>query len=128
MTNPTSAETGSEGLYTTTRRTFHLAAIYVLGALITVAMAIPTVLYLLVPPKTRKDSSFIDAGDISQLKPGEPIELTFQQSRLDGWRLETVTKTAWVVKEADNKVVAFGPQCTHLACAYHWEASAGQFQ
>jgi len=113
--------------YSHTRRAFHLAVIYVLGAIIGLAMAIPTAIYLLIPPKPRKPSGFIDAGDVSQLTPGEPVELTFQQSRLDGWKLVTEKKTAWVVKELDNKVVAFGPQCTHLGCAYHWEASASKF-
>jgi quinol---cytochrome c reductase iron-sulfur subunit, bacillus type len=113
--------------YSTTRRTFHLAVIYALGAVIALAMAIPTAIYLLIPPRSRKQSDWIDAGDISQLKPGEPVELTFQQDRLDGWKLVSEKRTAWVVKEPDNKVVAFGPQCTHLGCAYHWEAEAGQF-
>lgn len=128
MRNPYTAERYEGGFYTSTRRTFHLAVIYALGALITLAMAIPTALYLLVPPRVRKQSGFIDAGDISQLKPGEPIELTFQQSRLDGWKLETVKRTAWVVKDKSNKVIAYGPQCTHLACAYHWEAASGHFE
>jgi menaquinol-cytochrome c reductase iron-sulfur subunit len=110
-----------------TRRVFHLAVIYVLGAMITLAMAIPTAIYLLIPPRTRKQSDWIDAGDISQLKPGEPIELIFEQDRLDGWKLQSEKRTAWVVKEADNKIVAFGPQCTHLACAYHWEGDANKF-
>jgi len=110
-----------------TRRAFHLAVVYVLGALIGLAMAIPTILYLLVPPKPRKQSGFIDAGDISQLTPGVPIALSFQESRLDGWRLETEKKTAWVVKEPNNQIVAFGAQCTHLACAYHWEMESGKF-
>jgi menaquinol-cytochrome c reductase iron-sulfur subunit len=35
--------------------------------------------------------------------------------------------TAWVVRTDDQKVVAFTPQCTHLACAYHWEAGSNQF-
>jgi menaquinol-cytochrome c reductase iron-sulfur subunit len=111
----------------TTRRVFHLAVIYVLGAMITLAMAIPTAIYLLIPPRARKQSDWIDAGDISQLKPGEPVELIFEQDRLDGWKLESEKRTAWVVKEADNKIVAFGPQCTHLACAYHWEGDANKF-
>ena len=127
MTNPHPAKRHIAEFYSPTRRAFHLAVIYILGALIALAMAIPTALYLLIPPRVRKQSDFIDAGDISQLKPGEPVELTFQQSRLDGWKLETVKRTAWVVKEANNKIVAFGPQCTHLACAYHWEAAQGQF-
>jgi menaquinol-cytochrome c reductase iron-sulfur subunit len=110
-----------------TRRAFHLAVVYVLGALIGLAMAIPTILYLLVPPRPRKQSGFIDAGDVSQLNPGVPVEMSFQESRLDGWRLTTQKKTAWVVKEPDNKVVAFGPQCTHLGCAYHWEMAQGKF-
>lgn len=110
-----------------TRRVFHLAVIYVLGAMIALAMAIPTAIYLLIPPRARKQSGWIDAGDISQLKPGEPVELIFEQDRLDGWKLESEKRTAWVVKEANNQIVAFGPQCTHLACAYHWEGDAGKF-
>ena len=35
--------------------------------------------------------------------------------------------TAWVVKLADNQVVAFGPQCTHLGCAYHWDEGKTEF-
>jgi Rieske Fe-S protein len=116
-----------EELYGSTRRAFHLAVVYVLGAIIGIAMAIPTALYLLVPPKPRKESGWMDAGDVSQLAPGIPVELSFQENRLDGWRLVTEKKTAWVVKEPNNKIVAFGPQCTHLACAYHWEMAAGKF-
>jgi menaquinol-cytochrome c reductase iron-sulfur subunit len=111
----------------TTRRAFHLAAIYILGALIGLALAIPTLLYLLVPPRPRKQSRWLDAGDISQLTPGSPIEMNFQESRLDGWKLVTAKKSAWVVKEPNNQIVAFGPQCTHLGCAYHWEASSNKF-
>ena len=110
-----------------TRRTFQLAVVYVLGAIISLAMAIPTALYLLIPPRVRSRSGWIDAGDISQLTPGVPVEVSFQESRLDGWRLLTEKKTAWVVKGNNNKVVAFGPQCTHLACAYHWQMDAGKF-
>lgn len=127
MTNPSTAERTGTETYSTTRRAFHLTIIYILGGIMALAMAIPTAVYLLVPPRARKRSSWIDAGDISQLKPGEPVELSFQQDRLDGWKVESVKKTAWVVKETDNKVVAFGPQCTHLACAYHWEMSVGKF-
>jgi menaquinol-cytochrome c reductase iron-sulfur subunit len=110
------------------RRAFHLAVIYALGTLIGIALAIPTILYLLMPPRTRQKSGWVDAGDISQLTPGTPVEMSFQLSRVDGWRVLTEKRTAWVVKGADNKIVAFGPQCTHLGCAYHWESGAKEFQ
>jgi menaquinol-cytochrome c reductase iron-sulfur subunit len=122
-----SAQTGDAESYSSTRRAFHLAVVYVLGAIIGLAMAIPAILYLFVPPRSRKQSGWVDAGDISQLTIGVPVELSFQENRLDGWRLLTEKKTAWVVKEPDNKVVAFGPQCTHLGCAYHWEMQSGKF-
>jgi Rieske Fe-S protein len=109
------------------RRAFHLAVIYILGALISVALAIPALIYLLVPPRSRKDSGYVDAGDISQLTPDSPVEMSFQDTRVDGWRVVTEKKTAWVVKTPDNKIIAFGPQCTHLACAYHWDAGVKQF-
>ena len=118
---------GAAEEYGSTRRTFYLSAVYVLGAIMTLAMAIPTALYLLIPPRVRSRSGWIDAGDVSQLTPGVPVELSFQESRLDGWKVLTEKKTAWVVKEPNNKIVAFGPQCTHLACAYHWEMDAGKF-
>ncbi len=111
-----------------TRRAFHLAVVYILGALIGIALAIPTILYLLVPPRGRRQSGFIDAGDVSQLAPGVPMEMSFEESRLDGWKLSTEKRTAWVVREPNtNNVVAFGPQCTHLGCAYHWEMAQGKF-
>jgi len=110
-----------------TRRAFHLAVIYAFGAMVSFLVAIPTVLYLLVPGRQRKTSNFIDAGDVSQLATGAPVEMSFQENRLDGWKLITEKKTAWVVKEPNNRIVAFGPQCTHLGCAYHFENSQNQF-
>jgi len=29
--------------------------------------------------------------------------------------------TAWVVKTPQRQDTAYGPQCTHLGCAYHWD-------
>jgi len=55
--------------YGRTRRAFHLAVIYAFGAVVSFLVAIPTVLYLLVPGRQRKASNFIDAGDVSQLAP-----------------------------------------------------------
>jgi menaquinol-cytochrome c reductase iron-sulfur subunit len=108
-----------------TRRGFHLILLNLLGALVTALIALPTLVYLIFPPKSRGDSGWIDAGDISQLTPGTPVEMSFQKTRLDAWRLVTEKKTAWVVKEADGNIKAFGPSCTHLGCAYHFDN--GQF-
>ena len=111
----------------TSRRAFHLAVIYGFGAVISFLVAIPTAYDLLIPPRLRAGLKYIDAGDVSQLTAGAPVEMSFQENRLDGWKLITEKKTAWVVKEPNNQIVAFGPQCTHLGCAYHFENSQNQF-
>ena len=53
--------------------------------------------------------------------------MAFRRNRMDGWKVISEKGTAWVVKQADNSIVAFGPQCTHLGCAYHWEEGKSDF-
>lgn len=121
-----SSETTPE-VETQTRRGFGYAVIYGLGALIGAALAIPAALYLFLPPKTGKQESWVEAGDISQLKPGTPDEMTFRRLHTDGWKIYSEKDTAWVVKTADGKILAFSPVCTHLGCAYHWDAGKSEF-
>jgi menaquinol-cytochrome c reductase iron-sulfur subunit len=112
---------------TQTRRGFGYAVIYGLGALIGAALAIPAALYLFIPPKTRKQQDWVEAGDLSQLQPGAPEEMTFRRTHTDGWKVYSEKGTAWVVKTKDGKVLAFAPACTHLGCAYHWDAGKSNF-
>ena len=111
----------------TTRRTFYVAAIYGLQALIAAALGIPAIIYLLVPPRMRQRSEWTEAGDIGQLSLRTPVEVTFRRNRVDGWKVTSEKSTAWVVKTADNQVLAFAPQCTHLGCAYHWDQAQNEF-
>ena len=111
----------------TTRRNFYTAAIYGLQALIASALGLPALIYLLVPPRMRRQSEWADAGDVSQLAPRMPVEMTFRRNRVDGWKVISEKSTAWVVKNSGNQVVAFGPQCTHLGCAYHWDEAKNEF-
>jgi menaquinol-cytochrome c reductase iron-sulfur subunit len=111
----------------TTRRRFFIGAIYGIWTAIAAALSLPALIYLLFPPRVRKTDEWTEAGDISKLVPGDPIELAFRRNRVDGWKVISEKSTAWVVKQADNSIVAYGPQCTHLGCAYHWEDKQNQF-
>src|SRR5262245_21081215 len=90
-------------------------------------VSVPAVLYLLLPPKPRKKEEWAEAGDISGLAEGAPVEMVFRRNRLDGWRILSEKTTGWAVKMPGGQVVAFAPQCTHLGCAYHWEEDKKQF-
>jgi menaquinol-cytochrome c reductase iron-sulfur subunit len=112
---------------TTTRRTFYVSAIYGLWAIITAALGLPAVIYLLVPPRSRRQSDWTDAGDISQLALNTPVEMTYRRNRVDGWKVTSEKSTVWVVKSASNKVTAYSPVCTHLGCSYHWDQPQNEF-
>jgi menaquinol-cytochrome c reductase iron-sulfur subunit len=111
----------------TSRRSFFIGAIYGIWGVIAAAMGLPALVYLLLPPKIRQENEWVDIGDISKLTPNSPVEMTFRRNRVDGWKITSEKSTAWVVKQPDNQIVAFGPQCTHLGCAYHWEDAKNEF-
>jgi len=111
----------------TTRRTFYSAVIAGLGGLMTAALAAPAAAYLLIRPKSQKPSDFVPAADLSQLTVGKPEEVVFRRTRVDGWRVLNEKSTAWVLRQDEQNVVAFAPQCTHLGCAYHWDEKEKNF-
>jgi len=104
-----------------------MSAIYGIWGVITATLVAPALGYLFLPPKARKDESWIDVGDITQLSPNQPMEMAFHRNRIDGWKVINEKFTAWVVKGPEGRVCAFGPQCTHLGCAYHWDEIKNQF-
>lgn len=101
--------------------------IYGLWGVITSALTLPAAVYLLFPPKVKKATQWVDAGDLTQIQPKTPEEVVFRKNRVDGWKVTSEKSTAWVVKLADNQAVAFSPQCTHLGCAYHWDENNKNF-
>jgi menaquinol-cytochrome c reductase iron-sulfur subunit len=121
---PSATAPSTEGL---TRRNFYAGAIYGIGALMAVALGMPAAIYLLFPPKIRQAGQWAEIGDIGSLAPDEPTEMTFRHNRVDGWKVSSEKAAAWVVKHPDNSVTAFGPQCTHLGCAYHWDDGKHEF-
>jgi menaquinol-cytochrome c reductase iron-sulfur subunit len=109
------------------RRALYTGAIYGLGALIAGALGVPALLYLFTQPKSRSRQEWVEIGDTTKLAVDSPVEIAFRRNRADGWKVTSEKNTAWVVKRPDNTVVAFGPQCTHLGCAYHWDEDKKEF-
>ena len=91
-------------------------------------VAIPAAAYLLLKPKSGRADDLIEVADVGSLGLGQPQEVVYFRTRVDGWRRVREKTTAWVVKTGPRKVTAFAPQCTHLGCAYHWEAENKAFQ
>jgi len=109
------------------RRTFYLTCIYAIWALIGLVMAVPAAVYLLWPPRPRKEQEWTEAGRVTELSLGRPSEIVFRKNRVDGWKVTSEKSTAWVVRKVKSEIVAFSPQCPHLGCAVHWVAKQNEF-
>lgn len=110
------------------RRNFLVSAIYGLGAMMSAALGIPAITYLFAPAKSRaKTNDWVDVVDIGKLPVGEPAEILFQRTRVDGWKVIDEKTSAWLVKKSDNEVYALAPGCTHLGCAYSWQKDKKEF-
>lgn len=109
------------------RRRWYIGAIYGLQTVMGAALALPAAVYLLFPPKSKKQDQFVETIDLSKLSPGTPEEVVFRRNRVDGWKVSSEKTSAWLVKKSDSEVIAFAPQCTHLGCAFRWEARTKTF-
>ena len=98
------------------------------GAVMSAVLAVPAVAYLFAVPKSRRKQGWINAGDISQVPLNSPEEVVFRKTRVDGWKIVNERTTAWVVRKSPTEVIALAPQCTHLGCAYHWDAERKEFE
>ena len=109
------------------RRGVLLAAIYGFISLIAAGFGLPAFIYFFLPPAARQRSPWVDVTDLQELEPGIPKEVVYRRNNLDGWKISSERATSWIVRQADGAVVAFSPSCTHLGCAYHWEAAKQEF-
>src|SRR3984885_7397350 len=110
-----------------TRRAFYIGFINGAMGLIGLALAVPAAIYLLFPPKQRKGQEWVETSDLSTIPAGTPTEISFQRTRVDGWKVTNVKATAWVVKGPYNEGGAFLPQCPPPACAYPWDPPSHTF-
>ena len=109
------------------RRSVLVGAIYALWGAIAAALGVPAFVYLFFPPRRIKADPWVEAGDVSTLAGNRPVEMVFRHNRTDGWKVVSEKAAAWVVRAPDGRVTAFGPHCTHLGCAYHWDDAQSEF-
>ena len=109
------------------RRRFLERATHWLCGAMAMLLGLPSAVYVFALRQTNGASKWMDAGDTSELGSDFPQEITFRRNRVDGWKIHSGSETAWLSKTAENNLIAFSPWCTHLGCAYRWEANRKEF-
>jgi menaquinol-cytochrome c reductase iron-sulfur subunit len=115
------------GIQIVERRKLLTGSMFVLSSLIFAAIGGSAGAYLVGGQKEQKQEEWTDAGELPELHPGAPEQITFERSRTDGWKVRRQKDTAWIILNNDGTLTAFSPLCTHLGCAYQWSAQRRQF-
>ena len=110
----------------TSRRALILGAIYSIPLLIGGTLAASIGNYLFGKQRTQ-GNGWADAGDVADVQGGIPRQVRFERAVIDGWKIRDEQSSAWVILDEQRRVTAFSPLCTHLGCAYRWQAEKKLF-
>ncbi|MEQ8763558.1 MAG: Rieske 2Fe-2S domain-containing protein [Planctomycetota bacterium] len=113
-----------------TRRRFLSRASGALLGLITVATGLPVFAYLLSPLRRRQDhSQWVSLGPIEMYPVGaDPGRADLEYESRLGYRVQTETDSAWVVRESESEATVLSKRCTHLACNVSWKSDQACFR
>jgi len=75
----------------------------------------------------RRQESWTDFGSVERIPVATPRLLTAVSQERDGWYERSVRRAVWVVRSTTGSLTVFSPRCTHLGCAYRWDARREQF-
>ena len=117
------------------RRGFLKALSLAIGAVLSAAMAVPVLRYVLFPARARTVDSGdepIAVADEGAVRAGGPpvrAEIVAAAQR-DGWAKGGPARlgACWLVRAPDGAIRAFPAACPHLGCAVEWDAGAGKFR
>lgn len=102
-----------------------------LAALIGALIGIPIAGSVLSPAIRRRDrSEWIAVGSVSSFggTPGAlPVLAHHLHPAQEGWVNVAGKMQVWVVRSGQGSFRVFDNHCTHLGCAYFWDASRNQF-
>jgi Rieske Fe-S protein len=111
-----------------TRRDFMKTFIGVVGGLISAAVAIPAVAYIVGPALKRgQTEEWIALGSASKVEIGTPTLFKAKIERQTGWILNTSELTVYVLTEDGREYLAMSNTCTHLGCRVRWIAEQSLF-
>lgn len=110
------------------RREFLSKATLIIGGMISAAMGIPAVAYILGPALQKsKTEDWTRLGAITKVELGTPTLFKVKIQRQTGWIVDERELSAYVLTDDGRDFVAMSNICTHLACRVRWIADREQF-
>lgn len=110
------------------RRGFLGFATWAIGGLLSAAMGVPAIAYIVGPAlRDSKTQNWIPVGSTSKVEIGTPTLFKMKVERKAGWIVSEEEIAAFVLTENGRDFIAMSNICTHLGCRVRWIAERQQF-
>ena len=113
-----------------TRRDFINVTTGVVGGIITAAVGIPAVVYLVDPAlKENKAGKPVAIGKLEDIPVGKPYPFSFTITKVNGWERTASNYGGFVIRKSEDPkdIVILSNRCTHLSCRVNWKEEANAF-
>ena len=111
----------------TPRRNFLAQIIGACIAFIATLLGAPALGATIGPALKREDVAWFPVGSPDGFQQGLPKSVDITLAQNDGWIQTTEVRGVWVVRQPGDQFTVFNGRCTHLGCAYSWQAGQNQF-
>jgi quinol---cytochrome c reductase iron-sulfur subunit, bacillus type len=102
------------------RRKFMSVAIASIGGLISAALGIPAIAYIVGPALQQKAENWIRLAAIAKVEPNTPTLFKTNVESQTGWIVSQDEVSAYVLTEDGQNYEAISNICTHLGCRVRW--------
>jgi Rieske Fe-S protein len=110
------------------RKDFLSMAILAIGGVISFAIGIPAVAYILGPAlRKANEQNWIPLGAASKVEVGVPTLFKAKIEQKAGWITNEQELTFYVLTDNGRDFVAMSNVCTHLGCRVRWVENQEQF-
>jgi len=109
------------------RRQFMSAAITAIGSLISAAVGVPAIAYIVGPALKKQTDDWVRLGALGKVEVGSPTLFKTTVERQTGWINAQMEISAYVLTEDGQTFIAMSSICTHLGCRVRWVPDQGKF-
>jgi menaquinol-cytochrome c reductase iron-sulfur subunit len=105
------------------RREFIKGITALVGGVITAAIGIPTIAYLIDPAlRESAKEAWIPIGKLLDMPIGTPSPFSFTRVQVNGWERTATSHGGFVIRRSEdpNDLLILNSICTHLACTVNW--------
>jgi len=112
------------------RRDFMKVTTGAIGGIITLAVGVPVIGYLIDPAlRAGAKEAWIPIGKLEKIPIGTPTPFSFTRTQVNGWERTGTSFGGFVIRKSEDPkdILILSSRCTHLGCSVSWQEDTQKF-